>query len=255
MNDISVNAKQFLPVILKSQEELAGYLRETLLKLIQTANEDIYKLFFPNAKETGFKKQTVILFDEWAVRYVSMVIALSQSKPDIAKRIQSASYDGIQLWVHLNRTNAGRTLYANYLYHRLTLPHSILERRQYFNEVVEYITQKDYITLTKAVSAVNSPVPAQLVIEALQALDFSNYSKVIIAWQNEGSLTREHPDWDLLYLLEHYPWLDDYQTDVFKPMISKDIEAAIASKPDQVIAWLESPTGPKKYELLNPEVS
>ncbi len=254
MNDISENAKQFLPVILKSQEELSDYLRETLLKLIQTANQDIYSLFFPNAIETGFKKNTVIWFDEWAVRYVSMIIALSQSNPDIAKRIRSASYKGIQQWVELNRTNAGRTIYANYLYHRLILPHSTLERCQYFNVVVECITQKDYITLTKAVSAVNSLVPAQLVIEALQALDFSDYSKVIIAWQEEGSFTREHPDWNLLYLLEHYPWLDDYQTDVFKPMIAKDIETAIASKPDQVTAWLESPTGPRKYGLLNPEV-
>lgn len=248
MDDIEKNAEQFLPVVLKSQKELPDYVRKTLLKLLQTANQDIYSLFFPAA--TKCELDNTVRFDEWSVRYVSMVIALSQCRRDIANKINSAGYNGISAWVQMNRTWAGRAIFEKYLRERLVIPDDMSEKNRYFEYVVERVTVKDYITLTKAVSAVNSPIPAQLVIEALQSLDFEYYGRVIIAWQKEGSFTKTHPDWDLCYLLEHYPWLDDYLTDVFRPDISKNIEETIRSKPNQVEAWIESAMGPRRYGLL-----
>lgn len=244
--DAQVDA--FLDVIAQAPNQMPDYLRKWMVKLSKAADDGVRELFFPEEAVPSF--QLTLLCRELSVRYVSYILAVSRQVPDLACRIQDASYTGIAKWVVNNGTAVGQELYNLYLNQHLAIPQEPRARSAYLSAISKAVTTTAFIRVTQIISASQTPVPAQLLIQALLVLGDRSYNDVISAWGRTDFFKTTYEGRALIDQLFSYSWLEEYKVNVLSDVLSPAIEGQAKKHPDRVLAWLESPTGPREYNLL-----
>lgn len=245
-------AEEFLNAVWEAQKSISAYVREKVILLAKTADAQVKALFFPEISDSGLKQECVLICREFSVRYASLILSLNRERPNLADKIWNVGYSGIACWLKMAGTKVGEDIYAEWLGKQLHLPKDPHDRMQYFSNIIDGLTTTFYIEVTKAISATRTPVPAQLIISALKVLDCKSYNSVIISWGKTKFFQETFANTDLFELLLSYPWLQEYNADVLSGELSPAINKQVHNNPNDVLKWIESPEGPRKYGLFKP---
>ena len=237
-------SEDFIPLILsaadsKNRLSIEAFIRDTFVSLIKTADPEVNRLFFPAESSLLFDKITLLTYEELSARYLLYVISGCRLCPDFAALVKEKSYRQVNDFLSFHAEPIGELFYRLYLNKYLSLPETASDRDTYFRLLAERLITTDFQAVTKAVSSIHSPAPTQLLLSALKLLDSGTYNTVLLAWAKSDFFSTEFADLDLLHLLEHYPWLQEYHTDLLSDNFMKGILFGIQKNYPSVKEWIE----------------
>lgn len=240
MSNISKLANQFITTILDgskrgSEASIEDFARSYLVSLIKSADPDAKKLFFSTESTFQFDLHELLRNEELARRYILYIISGLTQYPDIANRVKQKSFNHVSEVLTRNAKRIGESAYAAYLDKYIHIPDE--SKSEFFEYVQEKLITSNFEAVIKAVSAVHSPAPAQLIIAALEVLNSGVYTNVIVSWASSDFFSKTFPDIDLFHLIENYPWFEGHKTDVLSEHFTKDIISGIQRNKSDVESW------------------
>lgn len=245
--DYNKFADKFLEVVPYLGGEVDQYANDYLIELIKTADEEVHNLFFP-AVPRDEKKTQEISIHKLSVLCVANVLSVCNNA-SISGRFKAACARQINQWFELNSSETGQIIFRNLLESKLEISKCT---RECIRTLYGRLTKPPLREIMQIFVQTKTPVPAQLIVSAMKAID-SQYGELLIQkWLSETPKNYKDLEWwDAFQQIQIYPWFHGVGASFFCDRIKTEIEKVLRDNVNGIYRWLDSVNGPDKYGLLN----
>lgn len=243
MEDCDRFVEKFLEEIPYLGSEVDKYVNDSLIELIKTADEEVHKLFFASVPENENK-----LLSKLSVLCVANVLSVCNN-PSISGRFNKSCSRRIDQWFELNGSEVGQRIFKTFLERKLKISECT---RTNIKTLYERLTTPPYREVIQIFVQTKTPVPAQLIVSAMKAID-SQYGELLIQkWLSETPKNyKDFEWWDSFQLIQMYPWFHEVDSRFFCEKIEAEVKKVLHDDARGIQNWLDSVNGPDKYGLLN----
>lgn len=252
IEDCNEFVEKFLAEVPYLDDEVDKYVNDYLIKKIKTADEGVHRLFFPSVPRKEEKMGEVSTVPKLSVLCVANILSVC-NESFISAQFEKSCDRQINEWFQLNGLETGQEIFKNFLESKLQIStYKIGYRRECIKALFETLTKPHFRQIMQIFARTNTPVPAQLIVSAMKALDCQYGELLIQKWLSETPKGyKDFEWWDSFQQMQMYPWFHGVGASFFCDAIESDVKKVLRDNVKGIKNWIDSVNGPNKYGLLN----
>lgn len=248
MEECDKFVENFLAEIPYLGKEIDNYTNDYLIEMIKTADKGVHELFFSSTPGNEKEMQGFCNVSKLSVLCVANILSVCNNA-SIAGKFKSSCDQQINRWLELHGSETGQEIFKNFLDSKLQISVCTQTCKK---ALLERLTKPPLREVMQIFAQTKTPIPAQLVVSAMKAID-SWYGELLIqSWLSDTpKWGKDFEWWDSFRQMQVYPWFHGVGANFFCDAIEAEVKNVLHDNVEGIQNWISSVNGPGGFSVMN----